>query len=71
MELTPVESKLLAGIGYDEKTRTLHIRFAKGGEYTYHDVAPEKHAELMAAKSVGSHFLFHVKPNHKCTRHEK
>lgn len=64
----PVESKLLTSIGYDEANKELHVEFANGGIYTYSGVPPEKHAELMAAKSIGSHFLKHVKPHHEFTK---
>lgn len=57
---TAVESKLLRSVGYDPETQTLHAEFAKGGIYSYAGVSPDLYAEMMSAKSVGSHFLSNV-----------
>lgn len=66
---TPVASKLLSSIGYDEASQTLEVQFAKSGAvYQYRDVSPSIYAQLVAADSLGSHFLSHIKDNHAFTR---
>lgn len=65
MERQPVESKLAKSIGYDKDLAVLHVEFHNGGVYHYPGVTPEEHAELMAAKSIGSHFLKVLKPKYK------
>lgn len=68
MEMTQVESSLLKAVGYDEHKQELHVHFAKGGEYVYHDVPKEAHEQFMAAESKGKHFLAHVKPTYRHTK---
>lgn len=70
MERSEVKSSLLKSVGYDAATGTLEVEFSNGPSrvYQYADVAPEKFAEMMAAKSVGSFFLKAVKPHHPCKR---
>lgn len=68
MELTPVDSSLVAAHGYDEDTNTLHIQFKKGGTYTYANVPPEKYAALTSAESFGSHFLKNINGVHDHTK---
>lgn len=77
MDLQKVKSSLLAAVLYDAEKKVLHVEFIpkKGQEkrsiYSYSDVSPEKYAEMMAAKSIGSYFLKSVKPNHQFTRIEE
>ena len=42
-------------IGYDSSGSRLHVKFANGGNYVYHDIEPAQHAELLKADSIGSH----------------
>jgi len=57
MELTPVQSTNICGVGYDEETRVLRIQFHKQNRiYEYLDVPPEVHQSLMKAESKGSFF---------------
>lgn len=65
-----VESKLLKGVAYHPESQTLEVQFHGGKVYRYHDLSEEKFQALMAAKSIGSHFLANVKPHHEFTRHE-
>lgn len=84
MQRTPVTSRLLTGIGYDPATKTLQVEFprrqkeAARAVYNYHDVSQEQFDALMGKgkapeekHSIGSHFLTHIKPNHKFTRIEE
>lgn len=68
MQRTPVVSSQITSIGYDPVGQVLEIEFPsrkeapRGGEvgvgsvYQYTEVPQKVHEELMAAKSVGSHF---------------
>lgn len=60
MELKPVKSSSVAAIGYDAQTQQLHVKFLKGGTYTYHDVPPRVHDELVRAKSIGQHLAKYI-----------
>ena len=41
-----------------------------GPTWSYQDVPPEVHRDLMAADSIGAHFASHVKNKFKGTKHE-
>lgn len=64
MERKSVESKVIKSIGYNATTRQLDVEFRSGKVYRYADVSPEKHAELLAAESIGKHFGIHIRPHH-------
>ena len=70
MDRKPVESSLLLSLGYDAEAKALEVEFKRtpGTVYRYEDVLPEDHEKLMAAKSLGSHFLKHIKPNRTCSK---
>ena len=68
MELTPVKSSNVEAVGYDHKARELHVRFKGGGTYVYAGVAPEEHAALMAAPSIGSHIHARIKSAKKARK---
>lgn len=61
MELVPVKSSSLEAVGYDPKSRDLEVTFHNGGHYRYSNVPPNRHAKLIAARSVGGHFVTHVR----------
>lgn len=61
MTRTPVTSSRLAAIGYDAATETLEIEFKGGHVYQYENVPLNMHTELVAAESVGSYFIKHIK----------
>lgn len=66
--MKPVKSSNLHSVGYDPRSRDLTVRFKSGATHRYHDVPPEKHAALMAADSVGSHFHAHIRSAHRSTK---
>lgn len=69
VEMKPVKSSNIRAIGFDPETKTLHVAFLNGTQYTYEGVDAEKHAALMSADSVGSHFNAHIKGGgHKFTK---
>lgn len=66
--MTPVKSSHIKEIGHDPVTNTLKVHFADGGKYHFKGVSAEKHAALMAAESVGSHFHKNIKGSHEHTK---
>jgi len=70
MDRTPVESSLIKSIGHNPADNTLEVEFHKGGVYSYAGVPAEAHAALMAAESIGSHFLKNVKGRYAHTKIE-
>lgn len=61
MDLTPVESSLIAAIGYSDEKKELHVEFKKGGLYAYQGVPHAVFTAMMEAVSVGNFFLRNVK----------
>jgi len=61
--MVPVNSNQVKAIGYDATTQTLACCFTRGPGHVYHypGVAPELHAEFMAAESKGKFFGQHIK----------
>lgn len=60
IRMRPVTSSNLKGIGYDPKTRELHIEFPNG-TYIHHDVPQEEYDALVNAGSLGSHYHRSIK----------
>jgi hypothetical protein len=70
-EMTPIESSNITHVGHDPSTNTLHVRFKSGGNdahWSYADVPPEKHREMMDAPSKGSFFARNIKGKHTAAR---
>jgi len=65
MKFTPVDSSAIAEIGYDEHTKTMEVKFLKGGHYRYEGVTPQHHQTLMKDKSIGAHFRQHIQGKFK------
>lgn len=65
MQITmePVKSSQIESIGYDQATKTLAVKFIRGGGavYNYFDVPPSIYAGLQTAESVGTFFGKHVR----------
>lgn len=57
-----VKSSNIKGIGHDPRTNALEVEFQNGSVWHYLEVTPEEHANLMQAKSIGSHFASFIKP---------
>lgn len=62
-ELHPVDSSLIAAVGYDELLKDLAVQFKRGGEtiYLYEEVPPEVYREMMVSDSIGRFFLAKIK----------
>ena len=54
IEMLPVVSSNIAGMGYDEKSQTLRVEFNKGSTYDYLGVPKETYNILKLSDSVGS-----------------
>lgn len=67
-DLTPVESSLIAAIGYDEIEKELTVEFKKGGTYGYRPVPYAVYTAMMEAVSVGSFFLRNIKGQYPYSR---
>jgi hypothetical protein len=55
MDRTPVESSMIASIGYDRATQTLELEFKSGAIWQYEGVPQSEYDALMAADSHGSY----------------
>jgi hypothetical protein len=53
VDLTAVESSVIAAAGYDEQRRVLYILFNNGRAYEYYDIPLDVYTRLMAAESKG------------------
>ena len=56
MKVTPVESSVLATVGYDEGGELLQLEFRSREIYWYFAVPAAVHETLLAARSKGSYF---------------
>ena len=64
------KSQMFSQYGYDPDTKTLAVRFANGGTYTYPGVTPEAFASMEGAESIGKHFAAHIRGNIKGVKFE-
>jgi hypothetical protein len=61
MELIPVDSSMIASMGYDPQSRTLVILYNNGKAYEYYNVPPEEYQGLLAAESKGKYINANIK----------
>ena len=61
MQMIPVSSSNLASVGYDATSKTLYVRFHKGGTYSYSNVPESVYHGLMNAPSKGRFFAANIK----------
>ena len=61
MDMTPVESSLIASVGYDKEKKELTVTFKKGGTYSYKLVPHAVYTAMLEAISVGKFFLRNIK----------
>lgn len=71
--LALVKSSQISAIGFDPPTGRMRVRFVDrrgkdgamipGGTYEYSGVAPEDHAALIGADSIGAHFHQLIRKN--------
>jgi hypothetical protein len=60
MRLDPVESSMLAAVGYEPNLRALVVLFNSGKAYQYLNVPPEVFEGLSQARSKGRYMLDHI-----------
>ncbi|HEY0139849.1 MAG TPA: KTSC domain-containing protein [Thermoanaerobaculia bacterium] len=56
MRRVPVDSSVIATVGYSPKSKLLEVEFQTGFVYQYYEVPKRVYDALMRAKSVGSYF---------------
>lgn len=64
MERTPVTSKSIRSLGFDQETGLGEVEFLNGSVYTVHGLAVETFNEMVAAESVGSYYARNVRNNY-------
>lgn len=64
--LTPVKSSNIAKLGWSDGV--MHVEFSNGGLFSYPGISSQDYNELLAAKSIGSHFAKHIKSKYKGTK---
>ena len=64
----PVESSVLATVGYDAGKRVLEIEFHSGAIYRYLEVPEEIHRRLIAAESKGHFFGANIRDKFRSER---
>ncbi len=60
MQLDPVESSMLAAVGYDAHLQALVVLYNSGKAYQYLEVPPDVFQGLIEASSKGRFMLDHV-----------
>ena len=60
MRLDPMESSMVAAVGYDEGLRAMVVLFNSGKAYQYLEVPPEVYQGLLEARSKGRYLLDHI-----------
>ena len=55
VDMQLVASSNVESVGYDEKYKTVYVKFLDGSEYCYRDVAQNEFEALRDAPSVGSY----------------
>lgn len=65
---TEVDSSNIASVAYHEDTKTMCVKFAHGGLYTYQGVDNEIYVSLVHAESVGKYLNDVIKPNYAYTK---
>jgi hypothetical protein len=62
MERTPVESRSIVSVGYDEAAFELEIEFHNGRVYRYSHVPAAAYRLLLQAPSIGQYVNTVIKP---------
>jgi KTSC domain-containing protein len=56
MERVPVNSDVIASIGYESGTNTMEVEFKTGRIYHFFLITPGVHSALMCSESIGRYF---------------
>lgn len=65
MHRQPVDSSVLAEVGYDRARHVLEVKLANGALYQYLDVPAREFMALLAAESHGRFYNQQIKPNYE------
>lgn len=65
IERKPVKSEAIKSIGHDPSTNTLAVEFRNGSVHHYKNVPASAHVGLLDAKSIGGHFMKHIRDKYK------
>lgn len=68
MERSPVDSSVIASVGYDTATSVLELEFRSGGVYRYFLVPPSVHQAVAGAASIGRAFQELVRDRYRSER---
>jgi hypothetical protein len=60
----PIESSVLAAVGYDQRRRLLEVKLVSGAVYQYLEVPAREFMALLAADSPGRYYNKSIKPNY-------
>lgn len=66
MRRVPVESRVIAEIGYEDEV--MEVRFNNGGVYRYFNVPPEVCLDFLRASSKGHFFNHEIRGEYPCKR---
>ncbi len=61
MEIKPVMSRHVAGVGYDPESQSLSVVFHTGSQYVYKNVPQETYDAMLEAESVGSFHALQIR----------
>lgn len=64
----PVESSVIAAVGYDAKSQVLRVDFHAGTSYRYFEVPDEVFRKLLAADSKGKFFSASIRNRFRSER---
>jgi hypothetical protein len=70
IEMKPVTSSNIQGVGYDMEIKVLQIQFKTGGAYRYKDVPLDTFDALLHADSVGKYYFARVQKHYECEKVE-
>jgi hypothetical protein len=65
VQISPVVSSNIAGIGFDKESETLRVEFHNGSAFEYFDVPESLHAEFMQSESKGRFFAQNIKDRYQ------
>ena len=68
MKMTPVESSMIASVGYDGKKKVLRVAFNSGAVWEYSGVPRKVYDELLASGSKGGYMRDFVIDCYRDTR---
>jgi hypothetical protein len=68
MQTTPVDSSVIAEIGYDEDTKVLEVRFHNEHVHQYFSVPRSEYEKLMSARSIWSYFTRVIRVRYRSIR---